>query len=423
MASQACLRIAGGILLLLATMMGVADVADAQTIDTEPADTAGNRPQPAYDAVGIRRGSVIIRPDLAVNPSFNSNVFARDTNVISGFAVTLIPSLHIQRARPGAILALAANARIRRYAELVTQNDEQYSANLQGGITLGQATQVAANVGWSRSTVSRGTSENSLQIGDPVRQNTMTAAVRVSRRFNRLTASLSGSGEKSSIGDVRLDDGTVLDQSFRNGRTVGASAALSYDVGPRLAVVTRVQITDFAYSDPRPETNRDATDVALTAGGRFEINELIFAEFTAGFRRHAFHGSAFSDISGLAISGRLRWYPTRLLSLRADVGQRVTTSVFDNVSAVTITSAKLSGDYELRRNLLVSANADFSHERFSGVVGNSLRMEIGGGFKWKSNRWLHLGGSVNYERRNRSLEGIAPKYDGLRVLLNVTVAR
>jgi hypothetical protein len=409
--------------ILVVALLAYSGDAYAQMVDTEPADTAGNRVQPAYDPVGIRRGPITIWPSLAVTGTYDSNVFAREDNAISDFSLTMVPSVRVTYDRPRANASFTTNVRLRRYATLTEQDDEQYRANLRGDMELGSTTRLGASLGWARSTVSRGSSENGLQNGSPLRQSKWTASTRLSTRFNRLAVTASADAERFRFNNVRLDDGTVIDQSFRNGSTLGGALGLAYSVGPRFALVAQGSATKFDYRDPRPTSNRDAMDYSLSAGGRYEITELLFAELTAGIREHDFRGAAFTDVSGLALSGRLRWYPTPLLSLRADLGQRVTTSSFDSVSAVTITSAKLSGDYELRRNLLLSADAEFSNERFSGVGGNSQGMRLGGGAEWKANRWFHLEGSLHYERRTRSVEAIAPEYDGVRVLLTARIAR
>lgn len=423
MTEPAGLHIAWKDVILPLILIGFTNAAHAQGVDTEPADTAGNRQQPAYDALGIRRGPFMIKPEVAISAGYNSNLFARETDAVSDFSTTITPSVRVTYDRPRARVSFSADTRLRRYAEQTDQNDQQYKAALDGNLSLDHATQLSGNIGWSRATVARGTSENGLQSGSPLEQTSLTAAARLNRRFNRVGLNLSLSGERFLYSDVTLEGGGVLDQSFREGHTLGGTAGLSYDVGPRFAFVARAEFADFHYRDPRPETNRNARDYALTAGGRFELTELLFAELTAGYRTHDFSGETFADFSGLAINGRLRWYPSRLLSLRADLGQRVTTSSFDNVSAVTITSARLGGDYELRRNILLSGRVELSHERYSGIGGNSLRTNLNSGFKWKSNRWLQFGGSVEYERRSRSIEAIFPKYDGIRVFLNATVAR
>lgn len=411
-------------MFVLAFFVGFVPAAWAQDLgQAEPADTAGSRAQPGYDPLGIRRGLTTFYPELSIVTTAESNVFAQERDGISDVSVTMVPSVRADYDRQPTRLSFQADARVRRYAKLQRQNDEQYRARLNGGFELSRDTRLAANVEWSTATVARGNFENILASGDPLRRRTLSGDAELSHRFNRLQVRARASGESFHFNDVRLDDGTVLDQSFRNGRRLGGSLGLTYNLSPRVGLVARGEITDFSYEDPRPDRNRDATNYAITGGVRYELSELLIAELRAGVRNHRFRSAAFNDVSGLALGGRLRWYPTPLLSVRFDLGQQVTTSSLDTVSAVTATTGSLEADYELRRNILLSIRADGAHERFSGVSANSQRLALTGRATWKTNRWLHLSSQASFERRTGSADAIAPRFDAFRFLLTATIAR
>ena len=143
----------------------------------------------------------------------------------------------------------------------------------------------------------------------------------------------------------------------------------------------------------------------------------------AGLRKHDFKNTGFGDISGLALNARLRWYPSRLVSVRFDLAQNTTTSSFDSVSAVTVTSARASADYEFRRNVLFGADLEGAHEKYSGPGASSNRVALYGRTTWKLNRSLKLSGRIGYERRGQSAVAFIPSYDAFRVGLTLSLAR
>jgi len=400
------------------------DVAIAQDMHgSEPADTAGNRAQPAYDAVGIRLGSIRVLPTLGLTGSWDSNVLASSDDAVSDFSATLVPAVRAEWNNPRRQISLNGEMRIRRYAELHRQNDEQYRAQAAARFEISDNTAISANLGWANVTATRGTFENGFQVGDPLRMREVNADLSVLQRFNRLTVVASASASRFRYGDVRLDDGTSIDQSFRNGHQIGGSLRARYVVGPRLSLVSRVTANKFDYSDPDPLTNRNATAYAVTGGISYELTQLLEAEVDAGIQKHNFRNPAFGDISGLALNARLRWYPTPLLTVRFDVSQRTTTSSFNATSAVAVTSGRLAADYELRRNLLISADVNYSHEKYGAGDNVSGLLTLSGQAAWKANRWLRVTGRASYDRRGSNSDVTIPEFDALRFMLTLTVAR
>lgn len=385
-------------------------------------DTAGNRAQPDYDPAGISLGSIVVRPSISATSSWDSNVFARESGAVSDSVASLAFAASAASDKPGRTWSLRSEARIRRYARLHGQNDEQYSAHGQFGWEFGAATRVSGDVDFSRSSVSRGTFENGLQVGSPLRQSRLVTNLRGVHRFNRLSIDLGASYQLSRFDDVALDDGSRIDQSFRNGERLGGLVGLSYEVRPQFTLQVQGTVDRFSYEDNSP-TNRDAKAYAVTLGGRYEVTRLFYIQLGAGLRRHAFDNASYPDISGVALTGRARWYPTPLVSLNLDLTQSTTTSTFDAVSAVTATRASLGADYEIRRNIVASADLAVTQEDYGQLNGSARRYELTGQAVWKLNRWLRLSGRANYERRTRSVEGLVPRFQTLRFFLTASIAR
>lgn len=389
----------------------------------ESNDVAGNRPQPAYDAGGISVSGIRVFPSLAITSAADSNVLTRSTGEQSDIATTIAPNVRAVWERPDSQISLSGDMRIRRYFSLTRQNDEQYGVEASANYQPTGSTRLSSSMAWSRNTATRGTFENGLQVGGPLIQTQFSSRFGIAQQFNRLAVTANLSGERFEFDEVVLDDGTTIDQRFRNGRKLGGSLGLSFEVGPRLSLVAQGNVDKFQYNDNRLAFDRDATGFGATGGLRYEVTRLLLAEAGIGFRKHRFQNPAFSDISGVGLNGRLRWYPTRLISVRFDLSQSTTTSSFDAVSAVNVTTAKLNADYELRRNILITGNLDYSYEDYGTVGGKSQLVTATGQVSWKVNRWMRMSGRVSYDRRFSSGGSIAPTFQTLRGLLTVTFAR
>jgi hypothetical protein len=411
-------------MILFAGSILFGGVANAQDLSgAEPTDTAGNRQQPAYDPSGINLGDIRILPTLGFLSTWDSNVLTRSGDAISDFSETVVPAVSVDWNRPRRQLSLNGEIRVRRYAKLERQNDEQYRLQSNARFEISGNTSISANIGWSDTTATRGTFENGFQIGDPLRIRQINGNFSIRQRFNRLSLTATANASRFRYGNIHLDDGTSIDQSFRDGEQYGLSLLAKYEVGPRLSLVSRITADKFDYNDPDPLTNRDAKGYSVTGGLSYELTQLLEAEIDAGIQKHRFDNPLFANISGLALNARLRWYPTPLWSVRFDLSQKTTTSAFDSASAVIVTSGRFSADYEFRRNLLISAEAGYSHEKYGAENGVSGLFSLSGQAMWKANRWLRVTGRATYDRRSSKMPVAAPEYDALRFMLTVTLAR
>lgn len=421
MACAARRRLVAGLVVALSMASGAAP-ACAQTLDSEPNDVAGNRPQPGYDPVGIRAGKLMIRPSLIIAPDFSSNVFTTANDPRSDTSVSIVPTITAAITEPGASFSLYGEARIRRYATYSTQDDEQFRLDAGGSTELPSGFLLSAGIGWADTTAARGTVANDLSVGDPLKMRELRSRISLRKSFNRLYASIGLSAARSTYEDVELDDGSIVDQSFRNSRRSGSNLTLGYEVSPLLALETRATYDLYRYNDPRPLSNRDAESYSVGVGLRYQITQLFTAEFNAGIRQHKFDNPLFANIKGVALFGRLRWYPTPLISVRADLAQSTSTSTLDQVSAVTITDLTLGADYEFRRNVLVTAETAVAFEDYGQIGLQAKRLSLTGRVEWKVNRWLRAGGYATFNSRFGAGSGPIRDYSAAQTGVRMTLA-
>lgn len=400
----------------------VANAAHAQEFTgREPPDSAGNRAQPAYDPPGLLLGDVRVHPTLGITGTYDSNVFARDSGVEADGYVTVVPSLAVEWSRPEQQVSLRGEMRVRRYFEFTRQDDEQYRIEASGSTEPTDRTAISGGAGWSRTTAARGTVENGLQVGDPLRQERLWADTSIQQRFNRLSLAGRISGERFRFDDVALDNGATIDQSFRDGRRLGARLTMGYDVGPRLSLLVQGNVDRFDYR-LADTLDRDATGYSLVGGVRYELTRILIAELALGTRIYDFDDPTLADFKGLAPTARVRWYPNPLLSLRFDLSHSTSTSAYNSVGAVVITSGRLGTDYELRRNLVLSAEAGASFEDYGPVTGTSTLWTVLGRAAWKANRTFRLTGTVSYDHRSSSALSTVPEFKTLRVMITASIA-
>lgn len=414
-------RLVTGLAAALSLAGGV-QPACAQSLDSEPSDVAGNRQQPAYDPIGIRAGKLMIRPNLTVSPDFSSNVFTTANDAQSDTSVSIVPSVTAVISEPGANFSLYGEARIRRYATYASQDDEQFRVDASGSTELLSGFLLNAGIGWADTTAGRGTFANDLSVGEPLKMRELRSRISLRKSFNRLYASMGLSAARSTYDDVDLGDGLTVDQSFRDSRRWGSNLTLGYEVSPLLALQARGTYDVYRYNDPRPLSNRDAESYSVGLGLRYGITQMLTAELNVGLRQHKFENPLFATIKGVALFGRVRWYPTPLVSVRADLAQSTSTSTLDQVSAVTVTDFTLGADYEFRRNVLITAETAIAFEDYGQIGAEAKRLSVTGRVEWKVNRWLKVGGFATLNNRFGSGSGSIRDYSAAQTGVRMTLA-
>ncbi len=410
--------------VLLAGSTALSAAASAQELNfQEPQDVAGNRPQPSYDAQGVRvSGDIFAYPEFGVVTEYQSNVYSRASNGVGDVSFTALPALMIQQNRPDARFRISGDARIRRYATYTSENDVQYSGLASFNLDRAAGLGVSGEVGYNRFTAQRGTVLNSFQTGKPLQARDLTGRLKVSKEFNRLRVTVDGSYRRTRYDDLDLGNGGRIDQSFRDQRRFDGEVEVRYNVSPRFGLAATGGLTDDNFTDPNPLTNRDATGKRALAGVRYELTRLIEISFDAGYRSYSFSNKLYPDSKGLALHGRVRWYPDELVSVRADLRQENQTSNFGNVSTVVVTRLDVATDYEFRRNVVFTLRASGANERYENVRQTAFSYYGSGSVTWKANRWLNVTGSLGYEGRDHG-STVAPTYNNFRAMLGVKLVR
>lgn len=396
----------------------------AQELDfQEPQDVAGNRPQPSYDAQGIRlSGDIFAYPVFGTVAEYQSNVYSRSQDAVGDISFTAVPSLVIQQNRPESRFRIAGDARIRRYATYTSENDEQYSGLGSFALDRAGGVGVSGDLGYRRFTAQRGTVLNSFQTGKPLQARELFSHLELHKEFNRLRVTAKGEFSRTRFDDLDMGNGARIDQTFRDQRRLGGDVEVRYNLSPRFGLAATGGITDDKFTDPNPLSNRNATGKRALAGVRYELTRLVEVSFDAGYRSYEFRNRLYPDSKGLALHGRVRWYPDELVSVRADLTQDNQTSNFGNVSTVAVTRLDLSTDYEYRRNIVFTLRASGSRERYEGVRQTAFSYWGTGAVTWKANRWLNVTGSLGYEGRNNGA-AVAPNYNNFRAMIGVKLVR
>ncbi|GGZ09305.1 hypothetical protein GCM10011614_25150 [Novosphingobium colocasiae] len=412
-----------GIAALGAGTLGGAFTARAQSLSppvTEPDDVAGNRKLPRYQPIGYDLRGFDILPSVRFGARADDNVFFTPDHREADAQLQVEPRLRITRKTKLSALAVDASLRRSIYARLHDQDTTEYGLRAAFRRGNDQAA-LAAEAGYRREVIQRGSVENDLTAGPPLLRRVLDGALTGHKRFNRFALDA-----RAGVTWLRYEsvDGATSDQRFRDGERYEGQLVASFDISARTSVFAAGAYQRFDYRRSPAIGNRDADDWSGLIGVRYDLSRALIAQVGAGYRTHRFVDPRQRSISGPAISAQLRYYPTRLLTVRGSVEQTVTTSPYDLVSAVTVTTGRAELEYEYRRNVSLLAAGALTFEDYGHATYSARTLSLSAGPVWRINNWLSAQASVSYSQR--FAQGRGAPFDPYRQfggMISLTVAR
>ena len=380
------------------------DAAAQEIFDAAPPNVAGSRALPGYQPLGLRLGGVEVFPALEVGIEHDSNVYARSGNrneVASDSAAIIEPRLRARKQWGSLRAEVSGRSLLKQYFEETSENRSDYSVNATLAGPIKDNTGFALNTSFNSRDAFRGTAENDLGDGAPIGIKTYSASLLLAHAFGR--AKIAPQLFVTST-DYTSRDGGVIDQDFRDRTFLGGRLRASYDVSETAAFFATGTLAQYQYKDGRECCNRDSDYTALRGGISYNVTELITSSVSVGYRNNDFKSDNFSDFGGLSVRAEIDWYPTTLISVSLQADQNITTSNFEQISAVSQTRAAVSVNYELLRNLNLRTSFSMTHDNFENIDGSVNRYLGDFSATYKVNRNIGVEVKAAYSGRSANAD-------------------
>ena len=98
--------------------------------------TVLGRPRPDYDPVGQRVGGFIVYPDLDVQETYDSNVFATQTNQKGDLFTSMVPSVDVRSDWNVHALNFHADSSVNKYISYDRADYTDYTAGTDGRLDI-----------------------------------------------------------------------------------------------------------------------------------------------------------------------------------------------------------------------------------------------------------------------------------------------
>lgn len=384
--------------------------------EVAPEDTpVKNRARPEYQARGIRSGSWMFNPSLSAGTFYDSNVFSSRDNRQSDMAAQLGAGLRAQTLWERHGIDVQAMTQSTLYKDHSGLNQTDASLKGTGRFDIDHSTAILGS--FQAAFLHEGVGSLSSPAGavQPTPYNLMSGDLTLRREFGRVTGSVGARVDSYAFSSTVAQNGTVIDQSARDGQVYTAHGRIDYALSEKTALFTAVEGNSRDLHGTATQS-LSSSGYRTLLGLALELTHLIKGEIGAGYMGQQFDAASIGTIQGPTYRGRLTWSPLRTLDLHFNAEQLVTEASDTSSTGILANALQAGLDYEFRPNVVLSAAATFEKDSFKGQDREDNVYAIDGQIKYALNNVTSLSFLYRYLRRDSNIPDFS--YDKHQVGIN-----
>ncbi len=329
-----------------------------------------DRPQPDFDPVPMQWGSFFVRPELRAAVTADSNLFASDDQEESDVIAQIGASLNAKSNWNNHKLEFDISGHQNEYLDFGSESNFDFRTRAKGELDVTRAVSLVGEVYYEDRTEERTQIANRVTNVRPIQFDTTGATVGIAFKNDRTRLAANFVVRERNYEDGQEADGTEFEQDFRDRTTTSAVVSASYAVTPNVAVFAQGRTTLRDYDVPTiidgDPFNRDSNGYDVQAGIDFELDALLRGKFGVGYLEEDRNSPDFDDIDGLFLDGTLQWFPSQLVTVTGIASRRSEDRGLIDVPSAIATKFGALVDYEIRRNIVLSAAGEISDLDFQG---------------------------------------------------------
>ncbi|GGD04599.1 outer membrane beta-barrel protein [Pyruvatibacter mobilis] len=372
-----------------------------------------DRTRPDYDPVGVRAGGFVVYPSVTTSAEYTDNLFADPANEQDDTLLMVAPEVRVESRWSRHALNLQAEAASRFHSENDGEDFTNYGFVADGRLDITRQTSLAASAGFRVDHEGRGSPDLPNAAAEPTRFTEARAEVSLTQRFNRLSLRPSLAYSETDFDDVALlpPAGGQINNDDRDREEVVAALRIGYEVSPALELFAEGRYRDIRY-DNFDDTlggggvaRRDSDGYEALAGASFDVGHLARGRLGVGYLSREYESSLIPSVDGAIYEGAVDWFVTNLTTLGLFGARRVEETTLAGASGNLVTGVGARVDHELRRNIILGADATYEMSEFEGTAREDDTLALGADITYLVNRNLRLVLDYDYDRRDSTAPG------------------
>lgn len=327
-----------------------------------------DRPRPDYAPLNIQAGSFTIAPELDTSLEYNSNIYATNTNDVSDEIFHITPEFTANSNWSRNALSFFGRGAFNEYVNHGTEDANNGAIGTTGRYDIADDAGVAAGASYEHDSISRTSPNSPYTTLHPLQYNEGSAFLVGAVEFVRVRFSARYDFQEFRYdNDAFTGGGTFYAKNLDYNVNIGTFRA-EYAVSPGASIFANLVVNNQENVDLRPiDVSRSSSGYEATIGSNFNLTHLIRGEVFLGYLDQTFSSSLYKEVSGATMRGYLQWFPTQLVTVTFSGTRIPIDSNLPGVGAYLDSNATARADYELLRNLLITASVTYENDDFYGV--------------------------------------------------------
>jgi hypothetical protein len=369
--------------------------------------SVSQRPRPDYDALGLRAGSFLIFPSADVTEGFNSNIYVTQSGAKSDFITDLRPALTIESDWNNNALNFHSDGDIERYAQHVSENQSNFDVASNGRLDIQRDVYLTAGAGYQLAHEARTSPNSTTNEKSPTQYQLATADVGFVHDSGVLGLQLNGDVNSYSYNQNITNTGTPIPETYRDRMEYIVTPRVSYEYIPGYSAFVKAPLNWRQYNAARDSSGfqQNSNGYEVDAGTTVGLGQIVNGEIFAGYFQQNYADPRFKSPSGVNFGGNILWNVTPIDSIKGQIARTVQETIVQPASSQVETDVGLTAEHELLRNVILTANIDYSNQAYQGISRTDNVYSGGIGGRYLLNRNWSAGLTGTYSQRNSNVSG------------------
>lgn len=352
--------------------------------------------RPDYSALGLRLGGFTLYPRVTAGAGATSNTYLTSRNDDASVFLSQQASARLNSRWSRHSLQISGTATKREYIGQSRRNEDLWALDAAGRVDVAPAFTVEANVNVSRRLENLFSGEVTPTIAALSQYRRDYALVKATYTQGRMRAFVTADKADFRFAPLDLSAGGEREQSARNRQISRLTAQVEYARSPSVAFFTQASVTGIDYDNrPAPGLQKLGSKSFRVLGGlNLDIAGQIRGTIGLGYNIRNYDAAIYKTVGGLLGEVQLQTFPTERLTIGFDGRRSIEDITAGAIRPAIATRASVSADYELLRNMIISASGSYINQRRNG---NTYRATAGG--RYLFSRRVSLQGSASVSRR------------------------
>jgi hypothetical protein len=383
------------------------------------------RPRTDYDQLGIRLGSIVVKPKVDLSLGYTDNAYLAGSSGKKGAAfVSAVPIVTADSDWDRDEVNLFAAAGFQRYFGETRRNQDTYDLRAVGRKDIGESFSLTGETQYARLYESPQTGATTAQLSVLSHYRRLFGSIRGQYTSGRGRVILAVDHTGLAFDDIDLGNNVIFGQKDRDRTIDRVTGQIQYALSPSISVYGQAGYDKTDYSQALLNSgavNRNSDGWRVLGGVNFDLAGFMRGQVGVGYVRRNYDAAIYKDVSGLSAEALVEFFPTNLTTLSLRAGRTVEDASVSNSGAYFDTYVRAGADHEFLANLIGGVTAEYRHQTQEGTAPNNDFYGAYTNLRYFSSRFFSLFTNAAWIRRTTN--GGGPNFSEVRAVVGITLQR